>query len=251
VDTPDRKLDRLEVFLNEFGARSVHDTALIAALLGIDGAHRYGPLKLTPQQQRQGTFNALTGLLVDIARTRPLLWTIEDAQWIDPTTLEVIDLCLERTASLPALILVSARPEADHAFGNRPSVTRLPLFRLGRTQIAAMVRGLTRGKALPEALLNEIAAKSDGVPLFIEELTKTVLESGVLHETRDGFVVDDPLPSLAIPASLHDSLMARLDRLQPVKEVAQTAACIGREFSYRLLAARRWTRAWMTLSPDW
>lgn len=237
ADSPDRRLGRLEALLKEFGARSARDMALIAALLGIDGGQRYGPLELTPQQQRLRTFTALTDLVVDIARTRPLLWTIEDVQWIDPTTLELIDLCLERIANLPALILASARPDFHDAFGNRPNVTRLPLFRLGRTQIAAMVRGVTRGKALPEELLNEIAAKSDGVPLFIEELTKTVLESGVLHETQDAFVVDDPLPNLAIPASLHDSLMARLDRLQPVKEVAQTAACIGREFSYRLLTA--------------
>src|SRR3989441_1644132 len=237
ADTPDRRLDRLEALLKEFGARSVRDIALIAALLGIDGVQRYGPLELTPQQQRLGTFKALTGLLGDVARIRPLLWTIGDGQWIDPTTLELIDLCLERIANLPVLILASARPDFHDAFGSRPNLTRLPLFRLGRTQIATMVRGVTRGKALPEELLNEIAAKSDGVPLFIEELTKTLLESGVLHETKDAFVVDDPLPNLAIPASLHDSLMARLDRLQPVKEVAQTAACIGREFSYRLLRA--------------
>jgi len=236
ADTPDRRLDRLEALLKEFGARSVRDMALMAALLGIDGVQRYGALKLTPQQQRLGTFSALTDLLVDVARTRPLLWTIEDVQWIDPTTLELIDLCLERIANLPVLIVASARPDFHHVFGNRPNATRLPLFRLGRTEIAAMVRGVTRGKALPDELLNEIAAKSDGVPLFVEELTKTVLESGVLHETQDAFVVDHPL-NLTIPASLHDSLMARLDRLQAVKEVAQTAACIGREFSYRLLTA--------------
>lgn len=237
ADTPDQRLDRLEALLSEFGARSGLDTALIAVLLGIDGAHRYGSLKLTPAQQRLGTFKALTGLLADIARTRPLLWTVEDVHWIDPTTLELIELCLERIANLPVLILVSARPEFHYVFGNRPNVTRLPLFRLGRPQIATMVRSVTRGKPLPEELLEEIVTKSDGVPLFIEELTKNVIESGVLHETQDAFVVDDLLPNLEIPASLHDSLMARLDRLQPVKEVAQTAACIGREFSYRLLTA--------------
>lgn len=236
-DTPDARLDRLEALFKEFGPRRAGDMALIAALLGIESAPRYGPLGLSPQQQRLGTFKALADLVVDVARTRPVLWTIEDVQWIDPTTLELIDLCLERIAPLSVLMLVSARPDFHHAFGNRPNLSRLPLFRLGRTQIAAMVRGVTRGKAIPEALLDEIAAKSDGVPLFIEELTKTVLESGVLHETEDAFVVDDPLPGLAIPASLHDSLMARLDRLQPVKEVAQTAACIGREFNDRLLAA--------------
>jgi class 3 adenylate cyclase/predicted ATPase len=237
TDTPDRSLDRVEALLSQFGARRVLDTGLIAALLGLDGAQRYGGLNLTPPQQRLGTFKALMGLLGDVARTRPLLWTVEDGHWIDPTTLELIDLCLEHIANLPVLILLSARPEFHHAFGNSPNVSWLPLFRLGRTQIATMVRSVTRGKALPAELLDEIVTKSDGVPLFIEELTKTVLESGVLHETRDAFVTDDLLPNLAIPASLHDSLMARLDRLQPVKEVAQTAACIGREFSYRLLRA--------------
>ena len=237
ADNQESRLDRVEALLEESGVRNRRDVALIAALLGIDATERYGPLKLTPHQQRFGTFAALTELIVGVARIRPLLWTIEDVQWIDPTTLDLIDLCLERIASLPLLILASARPEFDDTFGNRPNVTRLPLFRLGRTQIAAIVRGVTRGKALPETLLSDIAAKSDGVPLFIEELTKAVLESGALHETDEAFVVDEPLPSLTIPASLHDSLMARLDRLQPVKEVAQTAACIGREFSYRLLAA--------------
>lgn len=235
--TPDRKLDRLEALLDESAPRSVRDKALIAALLGLDGTQRYGSLDLTPPQQRLGTFRALTGMLSDMARTRPLLWTIEDVQWIDPTTLELIDLCLECIATLPVLVLLSARPGFHHAFGDRSNVTLLPLFRLGRNQIASMVKGVTRGKAVPEELVNEIATKSDGIPLFIEELTKTVLESGVLHETADAFVVEGPLPRLAIPVSLHDSLMARLDRLQPVKEVAQTAACIGREFSYQLLTA--------------
>jgi class 3 adenylate cyclase/predicted ATPase len=236
-DGPDRKLDRLEALLNEFGTRSAHDMALIAALLDIDGTHRYGSLGLTLQQQRVGTFRALATLLDDVARTRPLLWTIEDLQWIDPTTLELIELCLERIPSLPVLVLMSARPDFHHAFGNGPNLTRLPLSRLGRTHIAAMASAVAHGKRLPEELLNEIATRSDGVPLFIEELTKTVLESGVLHETQDAFVVDGPLPKLAIPESLQDSLMARLDRLEPVKEVAQTAACIGREFNYRVLSA--------------
>src|SRR5207247_1720922 len=116
-----------ETLLKECGARSVRDMALIAALLGIDGVQRYGPLTLTPQQQRLGTFEALTGLLGDVARIRPLLWTIEDVQWIDPTTLELIDLCLERIANLPVLILASARPDFHDAFGSRPNLTRLPL----------------------------------------------------------------------------------------------------------------------------
>ena len=135
------------------------------------------------------------------------------------------------------MLLVTARPVFRHGFGGHPIVSSLALNRLGRDDTAAIVSRLTGGKSLPDELLAEIAAKTDGVPLFIEELTKTALESGMLRETADAFVLDRPLSELAIPTSLHDSLMARLDRMQPVKEVAQTAAVIGREFDHRLLVA--------------
>lgn len=233
----DARLDRLEALLGGIAAAGVEDVALIAALLGIDSSQRYGPLNLTPEEQRQRTFDTLINQSILLARKRPVLVVIEDAHWIDPTTLELIELSVEHLASSPVLILITARPDFQHNFGERRDVGQIVLNRLGRTQIAAVVSRVAGGKALPEGLMREIAAKTDGVPLFAEELTRTMLESGVLQETEDAFIVDESRPRLAVPESLHDSLMARLDRLQPVKAVAQTAACIGRDFDYPLLAA--------------
>ncbi|MGH8675757.1 MAG: ATP-binding protein [Burkholderiales bacterium] len=227
------QLDRLEALLEGAGRA---DIALIAALLGIDGASRYGRLEVTPEQQRARTFRALLNQVVRLSRREPVFWVLEDAHWIDPTTLELLALCLDRAADLPVLAVITARPDFMHDFGDRGHITRMSLSRLGRSQIVAMVSNLAHGKALPEPVLSEIAAKTDGVPLFVEELTKTVLESGILHETDDAFVLDAPLQRLSVPASLHDSMMARLDRHQALKEVAQIAACIGREFGHDLLA---------------
>ena len=235
-DTAPAKLDKLEALLGQ-GTSEIDSAApLIAALLGLEGTARYGALNMTPQQQRQRTLQALAQQLVGLAERRAVLFVVEDAHWIDPTTLELIDLALDRIAGARVLALVTARPTFEHGFGGHPIVTRLALNRLGRTHIMAIVDRLSGGKLLPEALLEEIAAKTDGVPLFVEELTKTVLESGQLRQTDDAYELDGALQGLAIPASLHDSLMARLDRLQPVKEVAQAAACIGREFDYSTLS---------------
>jgi class 3 adenylate cyclase/tetratricopeptide (TPR) repeat protein len=230
-DSNERKLDRLEAVLPGGGAK------LIAPLLGLDGAERYGPLGLSPQEQRSRTLEALAAQSIALSKEKPVLMVVEDAHWIDATTLELIDLCLDPVAAARVLILVTARPNFEHGFGGHPIVTRLTLNRLGREQIGDIITRLTGGKALPGELVDEIVAKTDGVPLFVEELTKTVLESGELEESEDAFTLVGPLSRLAIPATLHDSLMARLDRLQPVKEVAQTAACIGREFDYGLLKA--------------
>jgi class 3 adenylate cyclase len=230
-DSNDDRLDRLE------GVATPDAAPLLAALMGLDGAARYGPLGLAPAEQRARTLQALVDQLLALARGRPVLFVLEDAHWIDATTLEMIDLCLDQIEDARVLLLVTARPSFDHGFGGHPIVTRLTLNRLGREQIRAIVAKLTHGKALPEELMEVIAAKTDGVPLFIEELTKTVLESGDLTETKSAFTLNGPLSRLAIPATLHDSLMARLDRLQPVKEVAQMAACIGREFDHALLGA--------------
>lgn len=234
----DAKLDRLEALLGDITAAGVENLALIAALLGIDGSQRYGPpLDLTPQQQRQRTFDAITNQTILLGRKGPVLAVLEDAHWIDPTTLELLEYSFERFGSSPVLILVTARPDFRHDFGDRRGLSRIALNRLGQAHIAEVVKGVAGGKPLPVGLMREITEKTDGVPLFAEELTKTMLESGLLRETEDAFVVDESRPRLAVPDSLHDSLMARLDRLQPVKEVAQTAACIGREFDYPLLAA--------------
>ena len=230
----DAQLDRLEALLE--GPDRI-DAALIAALLGIECEHRYGHLELTPEQQRLRTFEALLRQLGRASRRSPVLWLLEDAHWIDPTTLELVDLCIDRIAELPILVVITARPTFEHDFGQRRHVTRIALSRLARDQVDAMVRELARGKPVPEAVLAEIAAKTDGVPLFVEELTKGVLESGVLRETPAGYELDGALRPLSVPASLHDSMMARLDRRKAQKEVAQTAACIGREFGHDLLGA--------------
>ena len=168
--------------------------------------------------------------------TRPVLELYEDVHWVDPSTLELLDLLIERVRTLRVLVIITFRPEFSPPWSGHAHVTSLPLNRLGRRQGAAIVDQLTGGKSLPGEILEQIVAKTDGVPLFVEELTKTVLESGLLRDAGDRYELAGPLPPLAIPASLHDSLMARLDRLAPVKEVAQIGAVIGREFSYELLA---------------
>jgi class 3 adenylate cyclase/tetratricopeptide (TPR) repeat protein len=232
-DENDDKLDRLEKVL--VGAEG--DRPLLAALLGLQTEGRYGTLNLTPQQQRARTLQALVNQLVQLSRGKPVLFVLEDAHWIDATTLELVDLCLDQVASARVMMLVTARPTFQHGFGGHPIVTKLALNRLGRDQITSIVHGLTNGKRLPGELLDIIAAKTDGVPLFVEEITKTVLESEELRETASAYELIGHLSRLRIPSTLYDSLMARLDRLQPVKEVAQSAACIGRDFNYRLLKA--------------
>ena len=230
-DSNDHKLDRLErALVGEKG-----DRPLLGALLGLDTEARYGKINLRPQQQRVRTQQALVSQLITLARDRPVLFVLEDAHWIDATTLDLVDLCLNRVASTRVMMLVTARPTFQPDFGGHPIVTKLALNRLGRGEVRAIIDGLTGGKTLPDALVDLIAAKTDGVPLFVEEITKTVLESGSLKETASAFELTGPLSHLAIPSTLHNSLMARLDRLQPVKEVAQTAACIGRDFDYPLL----------------
>jgi class 3 adenylate cyclase/tetratricopeptide (TPR) repeat protein/ABC-type transport system involved in cytochrome c biogenesis ATPase subunit len=232
ADGPEARLDKLEAMLGADDGT----LRLIASMMGLDGAGRYGALTLTPAQQRAQTMKALAGLLVRQARDTPLLLVFEDLHWIDPTSLELLDLLLDAIANQRIMILATARPTFEYGFGGHPIVTRFALNRLGREQIRAIVAKLTHGKAVPDEIMEIIAQRTDGVPLFVEELTKTILESGALKEEGDRLVLNGPLSTIAIPATLHDSLMARLDRLQPIKDVAQTAACIGREFSHRLLA---------------
>jgi predicted ATPase/class 3 adenylate cyclase len=234
-DDDDAKLDKLEALLSFAKNNKPETNALIAGLLGLDG-ERFAKLDLTPQQQRIRTLEALLQQLVTLSLRKPVLFVVEDAHWIDATTLEFIELCLDPTASARILFVITARPTFDYNFGGHPVVTGLTLNRLGREQINGLIEHITKGKSLPVELRDEIVVKTDGVPLFVEELTKTVLESGALTETEHAWILEGSLKQLAIPTSLHDSLMARLDRLNRVKEVAQTAACIGREFDYTLLA---------------
>jgi hypothetical protein len=218
-DTRDSLLDKLEAMLAPT-ANLQSDTALIAELLGLEGSERYGRLDLTPTLKRAGTLEALSNQLLALARAKPVLVVLEDAHWIDPTTLELIEQCLDAIVGAPVLILMTSRPDNQPEIAAHPHVTRLTLNRLARAGVEAIVARLG-GESLPRELIDTIIAHTDGVPLFVEELTKAVLETG---ET-------------SIPSSLHDSLMARLDRIPDVKEIAQMAACIGREFEYALLAA--------------
>jgi class 3 adenylate cyclase len=236
-DAPEAKLAKLEALLGQATAQLDEALPLLAALLGIPSDERFPALDLSPQRQKQRTLEVLTEQLAGLARARPVLELYEDLHWVDPSTLELLDLLVERVRTLPVLAVLTYRPEFTPPWSGQAHVTALPLNRLGRRQGAALVQRMTGGKALPAAILDQIVARTDGVPLFVEELTKTVLESGLLTDAGDRYELSGPLPPLAIPTTLHDSLMARLDRLAPVKEVAQTAAVIGREFGHDLLAA--------------
>ena len=230
TDGNEQKLKKLEKI------SPASDVPFFAAVLGIDHRQRYRTPKLTPAKQRSRTLEAFADRLLKQSRDKPLLIIFEDVHWIDATTLELLDLCLDKISDARILMLVTARPTFNHRFGGHPVVTRLALNRLGPDHIESIVRKIAGGKELPAVLIDEIIEKTDGIPLFVEELTKTVLESGELRESATSYELIGLLSQVAIPTTLHDSLMARLDRLQPIKEVAQTAACIGREFDFALLS---------------
>jgi tetratricopeptide (TPR) repeat protein len=189
-----------------------------------------------PQHQNAQLLQAPIDLLRRLSVHHPVLLLIEDAHWIDPTSEQLVAQAIEQLADARVLILITCRPEYVASWGNPAHLTRLALNRLGQKQSMALVDAVTGGKPLPPEVLAEIIRKTDGIPLFVEELTKTVVQSGLLEDTPDGYKLKGALPLLAIPSTLQDSLMARLDRLAPAKEVAQVSALIGREFSLRLLA---------------
>ena len=236
-DSQNQKLAKLETVL----ALTVEDlkaaVPLFAPLLSIPLGSQYVPLDLTPLRRKERTFNALLDQLEVLATRQPVLMVLEDAHWFDPTTLEIFSLTIERITSLPVLLIIAARPEFAPRWSGHTSVSTITLNRLTKHESEALAFSIAKGKALPDQVMNHILAHTDGVPLFVEELTKTVLESGLLNNAGDRYVLRGPLPSLAIPSTLHSSLLARLDRLSAVKDVAQTAAAIGREFTYELIAA--------------
>jgi class 3 adenylate cyclase len=234
-DTPGQKLDKLEAMLALGTQQVAQATPLIAALLSIPTGERYPPLGLSPVQQRRQTFVVLLDQLEGLARQQPLLIVCEDMHWADATTQELLDLTVDRIRGLPILVLMTFRPEFEPPWAGLPNVSLLRLDRLDRQDTRALVEQVTVGRQLPGEMMTQIIDKTDGIPLFVEELTKMMLESGLLVEDAGRYRLDSPLPPLAIPATLQDSLMARLDRLAPVKEVAQIGAAIGRDFSYTLL----------------
>jgi predicted ATPase len=236
-DPPEEKLRTLEETLEGSGLALPEIVPLLAALLSLPLPERYPPLSLTPQRQRQKTLEAVLAWLLTEATRQPVLFIVEDLHWIDPSTLEFLSLLIDQGPTACLLTLLTCRPEFPVPWGVRSHLTPLTLNRLPQPQIPQMIGRVAGGKALPPEVVAQIVAKTDGVPLFVEELTKTVLESGLLREREAHYDLTGPLPSLAIPATLHDALMARLDRLATVKAVAQLGATIGRTFAYDLLQA--------------
>lgn len=235
-EPPEQQLDKLEAMLSLATEDVAEAASLLAELLSLPKLGRYPDLSLSPQHRKERTFQVLLDQLSGLSARGTVLALYEDVHWADPTTLELLERIVDRVQRLPVLVLVTCRPGFVPAWAGHGHVTALSLGRLGRQPGAALVEQVT-GKALPSEVLEQILARTDGVPLFVEELTKAVLESGLLVDRGDRYELDGPLPPLAIPATLHDSLMNRLDRLDPTREVAQLASCIGREFSYELVAA--------------
>ena len=247
-DSPEQKLDKLEHHLlspslpagkgqGEGSTRTRTDCSLLARALSIPCDERYGPLEMSPQRQKDETIKLLVDIVANIARAQATAMLFEDVHWADPTTLEVLSVLIDRTEKLPLLVLITYRPEFTPPWLARTHVTPLALMRLSRAQGASIVLRVAGDKALPADLVTQIVDKTDGVPLFLEELTKAVLESNLIIDLGDRYDYSGSVNKLAIPNTLRDSLMARLDRLIPVKEIAQIGACLGREFSHELVAA--------------
>jgi class 3 adenylate cyclase len=236
-DSDEAKLDKLEEGLR-LATQDVEDIApLFASLLSIPPSQRYPALSVSSAQQRRQTLAAILDQMEGLARQTPLLVVCEDVHWADATTLEVLNLAIERLKQLPVLMLLTFRSDFEAPWIGLKNVSSLSLARLRREEVEQIATHVVGGRSLPPEVMSQIVAKTDGVPLFVEELTKTIAESGVLITDGDQYRLDGSLPPLAIPSTLQDSLMARLDRLAPLREIVQYAAAIGREFSRALLLA--------------
>ena len=237
-DSVEEKVAKLEGGLKDYSLPVAEVIPLFAALLSVAlPKERHPPLDLPPEQLRQQTQDALVALVLEEAERQPLLVVWEDLHWADPSTLEFLELVIEQCPTVPILNILVFRPEFVPAWQSRSHMTPLTLNRLERPEVEAMIRQQTGGKALPAEVVEHIVTKTDGVPLFVEELTKTMLQSALMHEEAARYVLTGPLAAVAIPATLQDSLMARLDRLPTVREVAQMGAVLGREFAYEAISA--------------
>ena len=236
-ESPQQKLRKLEGFVVQYGLTLAEAVPLFAALLSLPLDTDYAPLPVSPEQQKQKTLQALLTILLRIAAQQPVLFVMEDLHWVDPSTLELLSLLVDQGPTARILALFTFRPDFPPPWMGRAHLTQVTVNRLPRRQAMEVIRQVARGKALPPEVVEQVVAKTDGVPLFVEELTKMVLESGLLQEQEECYELTGPLPPLAIPATLHDSLMARLDRLATVKGLAQLGATLGREFPYTLLQA--------------
>jgi predicted ATPase len=206
-------------------------------MLSIPAPPEYPIADMPPDQQKQRTMNTLRTVLFNRAALQPVLFVVEDLHWVDPTTVELLSVLIEEISDAKILALLTCRPDFASPWAESGDVLAIDLGRLQADDAMDLTQTVAGGRSLPKTIINEVVAKTDGVPLFIEELTKMVVESGWLEERADQYVLTGPMPPMAIPSTLHDSLMARLDRLSSVKSLAQLGAVIGREFSYRLVAA--------------
>jgi class 3 adenylate cyclase/tetratricopeptide (TPR) repeat protein len=236
-DTAEQRLDKLEAVLALASSDLSQVGALIADLLSMPTGDRYPALNLTPQKRKERTLAALVGQVVGLAAHQPVLIVFEDIHWIDPTSRELLDLMVERVTTLPVLLIITFRSEFMPPWVGRPQVTLVNLPRLQNRMSAEMIARVAGDKVLPKEIADQILARTDGVPLFMEELTKAVIESGVLTEAGNRYTRAGSLPPFAIPTTLHASLLARLDRLAPAREVAQIGAALGRQFSHELISA--------------
>ena len=236
-ESPSQKLRKLEGFVVQYGLPLAEAVPLLASLLSLPLTADYAPLAMSPEQQKQQTLHALLTIFLRIASQQPVLFVMEDLHWVDPSTLEFLSLLVDQGPTARILALFTFRPDFRLPWTGRAHFTQVTLARLPRRQAAELTGRVAHGKVLPAEVVEQIVAKTDGVPLFVEELTKMVLESGLLQEREERYELTGPLPPLAIPATLQDALMARLDQLASAKAVAQLGATIGREFTYELLRA--------------
>jgi class 3 adenylate cyclase/tetratricopeptide (TPR) repeat protein len=236
-DTTEEKLAKIEVALEKYGFSLEEKVPLFASLLSVPFSAHYMPLKLSPEGQKRKTFEALISFLLRESEKKPVLRIVEDLHWLDPSTLEYLSLLVDRLQDARVLIIFTFRPDFTLPWPIRSHITQIVLNRLDVKQIRIMVDRIAGDKPLPEEIVQNIAAKTDGIPLFIEELTTMILESGLLIEGEEMYKLLDPFPRLAIPSTLKDLLMARLDRLETPKDLVQVGATLGREFNHELLSA--------------
>lgn len=235
-DSQAQSLIKLKSLIEDHFHDPVHDLPLIAALLSLDSGVPASVAELSPERKKVLTRQTLLGQAINLSSRNPLLVVIEDLQWSDPSTVELLGLLMDQLDQLPILLMVSSRDEFPADWLARPDTDEVTLDHLDAAQITAVATQVAGGKPLPTEVMQQIIDKTDGVPLYVEELTKTVIGSDLLEEKPDRYLLTGPLRGLSIPATLQDSLLARLARLSPLKEIAQNAAVIGREFNVDLLA---------------
>lgn len=233
-ESPESRLQKVEGWLTQYGYDLETSVPLIAALLSIPLGN-YAPLNLTPVKQKERTIQLLVNILLKRAAEQPVLFVLEDLHWADPSTLELLDKLIDRAPSSRMLCLLSHRPMFSHDWAGRLNLTTMDLAGLPREDAEAIITKAAKGKRLPREVVDHILKKTDGVPLFLEELTRMMTEGDMLRETENGYELSAPLEKLPVPATLLDSLAARIDRLKEAKPVAQLAATIGREFSYSMI----------------